>query len=114
MIRRPPRSTLFPYTTLFRSLEEQRHRTEHLFPISRCALRYPGQGRDLVEIARTVQALAAREEARAGQNRLVDLALDGFQDLRGGERADVGVLAHGVAHPEPLEPLHHAPFKLLV
>src|SRR2546422_10240108 len=26
MIRRPPRSTLFPYTTLFRSLEEKRHR----------------------------------------------------------------------------------------
>src|SRR4051794_41717017 len=24
MIRRPPRSTLFPYTTLFRSLEERR------------------------------------------------------------------------------------------
>src|SRR5258707_15689150 len=24
MIRRPPRSTLFPYTTLFRSLKEQR------------------------------------------------------------------------------------------
>src|SRR2546430_17003139 len=24
MIRRPPRSTLFPYTTLFRSLEKQR------------------------------------------------------------------------------------------
>src|SRR5258705_10068694 len=26
MIRRPPRSTLFPYTTLFRSLHEQRQR----------------------------------------------------------------------------------------
>src|SRR5258708_14549380 len=26
MIRRPPRSTLFPYTTLFRSLEEAEHR----------------------------------------------------------------------------------------
>src|SRR2546421_4442030 len=26
MIRRPPRSTLFPYTTLFRSLEPVRHR----------------------------------------------------------------------------------------
>src|SRR2546430_16371385 len=26
MIRRPPRSTLFPYTTLFRSLELRRHR----------------------------------------------------------------------------------------
>src|SRR3712207_7648419 len=25
MIRRPPRSTLFPYTTLFRSLEGQAH-----------------------------------------------------------------------------------------
>src|SRR2546426_5031397 len=25
MIRRPPRSTLFPYTTLFRSLVDQRH-----------------------------------------------------------------------------------------
>src|SRR3712207_7009824 len=26
MIRRPPRSTLFPYTTLFRSAENERHR----------------------------------------------------------------------------------------
>src|SRR3712207_6999880 len=26
MIRRPPRSTLFPYTTLFRSLRRHRHR----------------------------------------------------------------------------------------
>src|SRR3712207_7333064 len=26
MIRRPPRSTLFPYTTLFRSAEERRQR----------------------------------------------------------------------------------------
>src|SRR3712207_9009326 len=26
MIRRPPRSTLFPYTTLFRSLTERGHR----------------------------------------------------------------------------------------
>src|SRR2546422_6261140 len=25
MIRRPPRSTLFPYTTLFRSLADERH-----------------------------------------------------------------------------------------
>src|SRR2546422_2208971 len=34
MIRRPPRSTLFPYTTLFRS------RDEHALPL----------GRDLVEV----------------------------------------------------------------
>src|SRR5256885_3749843 len=28
MIRRPPRSTLFPYTTLFRSLREHEHRPD--------------------------------------------------------------------------------------
>src|SRR5437764_11007585 len=28
MIRRPPRSTLFPYTTLFRSVSSVRHRTQ--------------------------------------------------------------------------------------
>src|SRR5260221_8943817 len=30
MIRRPPRSTLFPYTTLFRSLDG--YATEHTYP----------------------------------------------------------------------------------
>src|SRR2546422_4212553 len=29
MIRRPPRSTLFPYTTLFRSRRRVRHHDEH-------------------------------------------------------------------------------------
>src|SRR2546426_6442567 len=32
MIRRPPRSTLFPYTTLFRSLHEAALRTRHHQP----------------------------------------------------------------------------------
>src|SRR5256885_7649393 len=33
MIRRPPRSTLFPYTTLFRSLHGHRHqRADHVAP----------------------------------------------------------------------------------
>src|SRR5436309_9970940 len=31
MIRRPPRSTLFPYTTLFRSAQPVGMRAEHLF-----------------------------------------------------------------------------------
>src|SRR3989442_8143962 len=31
MIRRPPRSTLFPYTTLFRSLDEQYRQERALF-----------------------------------------------------------------------------------
>src|SRR2546430_7773587 len=35
MIRRPPRSTLFPYTTLFRSDGEVKKKTTVLPPISR-------------------------------------------------------------------------------
>src|SRR3712207_7294168 len=38
MIRRPPRSTLFPYTTLFRSgerLEQLRHLRDHLRHLAR-------------------------------------------------------------------------------
>src|SRR3712207_7001082 len=31
MIRRPPRSTLFPYTTLFRSAETERARARSIF-----------------------------------------------------------------------------------
>src|SRR2546430_4085286 len=33
MIRRPPRSTLFPYTTLFRSIIEKGHPTENGEPL---------------------------------------------------------------------------------
>src|SRR5689334_23888396 len=48
MIRRPPRSTLFPYTTLFRSVPDGRTRSAHggLEPGQRglvCAHR-PGEG----------------------------------------------------------------------
>src|SRR2546427_1420437 len=32
MIRRPPRSTLFPYTTLFRSYRDRQMRIPHLKP----------------------------------------------------------------------------------
>src|SRR2546425_6949094 len=35
MIRRPPRSTLFPYTTLFRSLDESPERKTSFIEISR-------------------------------------------------------------------------------
>src|SRR3989442_12020843 len=34
MIRRPPRSTLFPYTTLFRSIEFQAHGRGYLGPFA--------------------------------------------------------------------------------
>src|SRR5256885_11825568 len=38
MIRRPPRSTLFPYTTLFRSVQRHRHHLRRLVP-GRCLFR---------------------------------------------------------------------------
>src|SRR5438105_9618233 len=44
MIRRPPRSTLFPYTTLFRSAE----RRQHVRQVSRPAA---GEQVDAVEVA---------------------------------------------------------------
>src|SRR2546425_7601310 len=47
MIRRPPRSTLFPYTTLFRSAHQQiaaRHDLAHLAPGQQAAVgRHDGQ-----------------------------------------------------------------------
>src|SRR5256885_10905674 len=33
MIRRPPKSPLFPYTTLFRSLADQRGQDRHVEPV---------------------------------------------------------------------------------
>src|SRR5947199_4392284 len=46
MLRRPPRSTLFPYTTLFRSVRRSRRRPRVLLQRRRCADRsFPGVGR---------------------------------------------------------------------
>src|SRR2546430_13091554 len=46
MIRRPPRSTLFPYTTLFRSLVLVEHEEPHVPP----ALAQPRQQREEVRL----------------------------------------------------------------
>src|SRR5438034_1354109 len=84
MIRRPPRSTLFPYTTLFRSVDgEHRDRPrarERRAPVdgedARVGMRAPNDremqklgGREVVEVA-----------ARADEEARVFLALDGHAD----------------------------------
>src|SRR5260221_4785102 len=47
MIRRPPRSTLFPYTTLFRSPRAFPHqRLPPARDVRRCPPRHPGQAED--------------------------------------------------------------------
>src|SRR3712207_7843043 len=61
MIRRPPRSTLFPYTTLFRSevgrLEEEHSRSKEAF----------GQLEERVKRARTEHAAGARSEEHTSE-----------------------------------------------
>src|SRR5258708_29119813 len=59
MIRRPPRSTLFPYTTLFRSLESEPRKAEnHQILNLVMALTYEGLilGEDAVSLGRSQEA----------------------------------------------------------
>src|SRR5260370_31133992 len=53
MIRRPPRSTLFPYTTLFRSAQEMQQQDNHEYPFlyqrQTCHQVQPNQGKDTRE-----------------------------------------------------------------
>src|SRR3712207_8402455 len=58
MIRRPPRSTLFPYTTLFRSCCKRRRRSRRL------TLRAKGRGKS------PPSQLSAAERGRARTRRL--------------------------------------------
>src|SRR2546430_6851758 len=58
MIRRPPRSTLFPYTTLFRSEGEHEPRTENLEPTTTVQFSPPAPIRGLMHVPRTLRVCA--------------------------------------------------------
>src|SRR2546430_7901050 len=69
MIRRPPRSTLFPYTTLFRSeriLGLRRHvqQLEGLLPICAYCKRIRDAGENWESIERYVEARSDRKSTR--------------------------------------------------
>src|SRR5690349_23984179 len=67
MIRRPPRSTLFPYTTLFRSQDRRADHHDEL-PGQRRAVRR--QGRQVRHVAQPARAARARaQEQRRAQGR---------------------------------------------
>src|SRR3712207_8332040 len=76
MIRRPPRSTLFPYTTLFRSLSEimEGRSSEVQTAAFLIALRAKGETvPELVGLARTMRSLATpvetgREDLRSEEH----------------------------------------------
>src|SRR5256886_17533850 len=78
MIRRPPRSTLFPYTTLFRSVEG---------------------GADLVERERLVQ--------HGGGGEAVAAFLDGVIPARHEDDREPGPLVPHVAQDVPARPVRH-------
>src|SRR3712207_7952606 len=73
MIRRPPRSTLFPYTTLFRSLGGAVHRLEHQRGDAGLAER----GHPLGDVAlRADERRGAHEFVRHERSSLVLLAVE--------------------------------------
>src|SRR3712207_7140582 len=79
MIRRPPRSTLFPYTTLFRShrVPDVLHRPGQCLPVRRAALRVPRaqerdanqRGRAHVAVGDAVQPPRSEEHTSELQSR---------------------------------------------
>src|SRR2546429_7473528 len=77
MIRRPPRSTLFPYTTLFRSLSETvahlETQTEHLGAVQGAAER----------LAQTVEQIPQRVARLEKAQPSVEAALRDFASLKG-------------------------------
>src|SRR5256885_10328787 len=69
MIRRPPRSTLFPYTTLFRSLVDADGDAER--PPSALQLRVEGRGRASVQAHSRDRDPADRKSTRLNSSHLV-------------------------------------------
>src|SRR5215813_15675358 len=109
MIRRPPRSTLFPYTTLFRSYEASHSR---LTPLSsRCATVGPAMGHGRghrggqSDAQKEAQHRAHASRARAGQRQSGRRATAGqvstsapfWFGADGGTRAGVGCPPRGRA-----------------
>src|SRR3712207_7172826 len=70
MIRRPPRSTLFPYTTLFRSSGNLRYEADALNTAGACAA---SLGRTADAVARHEQALALARDSGSRYPEIVAL-----------------------------------------
>src|ERR1035441_3037255 len=68
MIRRPPRSTLFPYTTLFRSVEGGEHIGRYSFVgcNPRGVVRQVGSKVEVIENGKVVETFSVQAEAGAG------------------------------------------------
>src|SRR3712207_8351962 len=108
MIRRPPRSTLFPYTTLFRSTKGKRY----ALPISRIMMHQPsaGVGGTAADIAiqadlfrRTKQELNELQSRHTGQP-IERIAEDSDRDrwFTAQEALEYGFVDHVVTRAETM------------
>src|SRR3712207_7818804 len=95
MIRRPPRSTLFPYTTLFRSVRDI------AVGLRQCVLKDAG----LVE--------RARVDGFTGQRKGVGEVPIGHRELRGERVGDVGVV-RSEEHTSELQSRQYLVCRLLL
>src|SRR5258705_13796955 len=102
MIRRPPRSTLFPYTTLFRSLAV-RMVAIALRPSARV-----GDGRIGILVARSRRRHLERIDDDDGIRRCGILAAGGFYDHRMGRVGE----ARSEEHTSELQSLRHLVCRL--
>src|SRR3712207_7264046 len=68
MIRRPPRSTLFPYTTLFRSRAAMPSAAPGVISIGRNGIARITPGREKVATAERIQAGQAEQPSRSEEH----------------------------------------------
>src|SRR5256885_13312705 len=102
MIRRPPRSTLFPYTTLFRSLNAP----------SRAAAWTRGQEMTWDEMMAYAQEQAVPSDARAADPSAG--RSDGQGRLSRREREVLGLVARSEEHTSELQSPCHLVCRLLL
>src|SRR5256885_3800916 len=96
MIRRPPRSTLFPYTTLFRSLRGEEARCRRVVEVARRR-----RGRPVVAIRRLTDEVHDAREVRGAEDPVhfghlpEDLAAVALREAAGDDEASAEI---GRAH----------------
>src|SRR5258708_29491821 len=98
MIRRPPRSTLFPYTTLFRSIGE----------VQSPAVRAQRQAVDLTGLRRQ------RRPAVAGESFASGAGERGGDAGRGSEAQDAAIIGRSEEHTSELQSPDHLVCRLLL
>src|SRR3712207_9246359 len=92
MIRRPPRSTLFPYTTLFRSASGAIYGTAFMSAGMYCKGKTELEKEDMVAIFKAmIEGVQKRGKATLGEKTLLDTVLpvyDFLQKKWGGGRSE--------------------------